>query len=366
MLRESRRCKYGLVEDGMSLLEFRCLTSVEHFIYFNSLCKKKRVQSLDRSGSLKGSHCCFKMGKGRKEAQGTKGKTSLQWKGKAKLHFKVYQAGVASGTGWVAPCFIDNGRQWNRVEAEGSRGRSAGSFAALQWHFHLGGSFDLLVCLSENGGELIVMMELSGKGSLQGGYFFVENKETQVLLLPWVLVYDPEGRSLSCSLEDNSGGGGVSDCRALLAMSPGQKGFCERFCNYRESKSYLMMVHMRLHYIDSNEAVCFEDGCHMSSWTNHMVRGTWLSKNHELFHYGLPSPLLDHFRRACSPVIETDVHTFALPLKTCWKPFGEINPDDRLVEYEARMAHALKISRSIIQPGHSENVERSGDGLHRC
>ena len=30
-----------------------------------------------------------------------------------------------------------------------------------------------------------------------------------------------------------------------------------------------------------------------------------------------------------------------------------------------RMAHASKISRSIIQPGHSENVETSGDGLHR-
>ncbi|XP_057463389.1 uncharacterized protein LOC130753520 isoform X2 [Actinidia eriantha] len=158
--------------------------------------------------------------------------------------------------------------------------------------------------------------------------------------------------------------------------------------------------------IDSNEAVCFEDGCHMSSWTNHMVRGTWLSKNHELFHYGLPSPLLDHFRRACSPVIQTDVHNLETELKILedlcstfedmLETLGEINPDDsttwdvklavrfkdlqrkivssivtscysgrRLVEYETRMAHTSKISRSIIQPGHSENVETSGDGLHR-
>ncbi|KAK1361633.1 hypothetical protein POM88_046107 [Heracleum sosnowskyi] len=41
-----------------------------------------------------------------------------------------------------------------------------------------------------------------------------------------------------------------------------------------------------------------ENGSLMSDWTSHMVRGTWLSKNHEIFHYGLPSPLLDHFRRA--------------------------------------------------------------------
>ncbi|WOG96856.1 hypothetical protein DCAR_0416194 [Daucus carota subsp. sativus] len=42
----------------------------------------------------------------------------------------------------------------------------------------------------------------------------------------------------------------------------------------------------------------YENGNLMSDWTNHMVRGTWLSENHEIFHYGLPSPLLEHFRRA--------------------------------------------------------------------
>ncbi|CAN1167355.1 [Fructose-bisphosphate aldolase]-lysine N-methyltransferase, chloroplastic [Linum perenne] len=32
--------------------------------------------------------------------------------------------------------------------------------------------------------------------------------------------------------------------------------------------------------------------------TSHMVRGTWFSSNHGMFHYGLPTPLLDCFRKA--------------------------------------------------------------------
>ncbi|KAK1388327.1 N-lysine methyltransferase setd6-like [Heracleum sosnowskyi] len=47
-----------------------------------------------------------------------------------------------------------------------------------------------------------------------------------------------------------------------------------------------------------------ENGSLMSDWTSHMVRGTWLSKNHEIFHYGLPSPLLDHFRRAQGSTVQ--------------------------------------------------------------
>lgn len=35
-----------------------------------------------------------------------------------------------------------------------------------------------------------------------------------------------------------------------------------------------------------------------SEWSSHMVRGTWLSKNNKIFHYGLPTPLLDHLRKA--------------------------------------------------------------------
>ncbi|KAK9275714.1 hypothetical protein L1049_022982 [Liquidambar formosana] len=52
--------------------------------------------------------------------------------------------------------------------------------------------------------------------------------------------------------------------------------------------------------IDAAQADFSEEGCPMSSWTTHMVRGTWLSKNHEIFYYGLPAPLLDHLRRARS------------------------------------------------------------------
>lgn len=34
------------------------------------------------------------------------------------------------------------------------------------------------------------------------------------------------------------------------------------------------------------------------NWTMHMVRGTWLSSNHDLFYYGLPPPLLNYLRTA--------------------------------------------------------------------
>ncbi|KAJ4709331.1 [Fructose-bisphosphate aldolase]-lysine N-methyltransferase, chloroplastic [Melia azedarach] len=45
-----------------------------------------------------------------------------------------------------------------------------------------------------------------------------------------------------------------------------------------------------------------EENCPMSNWTTHMVRGTWLSKNHNIFYYGLPSPLLDYLRRVRNPM----------------------------------------------------------------
>ncbi|KAK9032591.1 hypothetical protein V6N11_056851 [Hibiscus sabdariffa] len=38
--------------------------------------------------------------------------------------------------------------------------------------------------------------------------------------------------------------------------------------------------------------------CPQSNWTTHMVRGTWLSENQNIFYYGLPSPLLDFLRSA--------------------------------------------------------------------
>ncbi|KAL9325979.1 hypothetical protein ACSQ67_006624 [Phaseolus vulgaris] len=51
--------------------------------------------------------------------------------------------------------------------------------------------------------------------------------------------------------------------------------------------------------VDSNEDIP------RSNWTSHMVRGTWLSRDHKIFNYGLPSPLLDHLRRCRSPMLRT-------------------------------------------------------------
>ncbi|CAH9133053.1 unnamed protein product [Cuscuta epithymum] len=49
----------------------------------------------------------------------------------------------------------------------------------------------------------------------------------------------------------------------------------------------------------------FEEGGFTPGWTSHMVRGTWFSKNHGIFHYGLPFPLLDHMRRAQCASLKT-------------------------------------------------------------
>ncbi|XP_058187699.1 uncharacterized protein LOC131304454 isoform X2 [Rhododendron vialii] len=60
--------------------------------------------------------------------------------------------------------------------------------------------------------------------------------------------------------------------------------------------------------IDATITDCSKDCCPLSSWTNHMVRGTWFSKNHGIFHYGLPPPLLHNFRRAQSPMLQANTH----------------------------------------------------------
>ncbi|KAJ7955775.1 [Fructose-bisphosphate aldolase]-lysine N-methyltransferase, chloroplastic [Quillaja saponaria] len=54
--------------------------------------------------------------------------------------------------------------------------------------------------------------------------------------------------------------------------------------------------------IDAPEVDSTEDTS-MSNRITHMVRGTWLSKNHGIFYYGLPSALLDHLRRSQSPLL---------------------------------------------------------------
>ncbi|XP_052199847.1 uncharacterized protein LOC127806527 isoform X6 [Diospyros lotus] len=60
--------------------------------------------------------------------------------------------------------------------------------------------------------------------------------------------------------------------------------------------------------LDAADTDCSSSSCPMPNWTNHMIRGTWMSKNQRIFHYGLPPPLLDHFRKAGSPMCQTDKH----------------------------------------------------------
>ncbi|GMH03984.1 hypothetical protein Nepgr_005823 [Nepenthes gracilis] len=58
--------------------------------------------------------------------------------------------------------------------------------------------------------------------------------------------------------------------------------------------------------IISDQESCFsEEGYSTSDSTTHMVRSTWFSKNHGIFHYGLPTPLLNHLRKAQNPCAST-------------------------------------------------------------
>ncbi|KAL5549119.1 hypothetical protein UlMin_004350, partial [Ulmus minor] len=50
------------------------------------------------------------------------------------------------------------------------------------------------------------------------------------------------------------------------------------------------------------------EGDSLSNLTTHMVRGTWFSKYHDIFHYGLPSRFLDYLRRARNPKLHTKTH----------------------------------------------------------
>lgn len=51
-----------------------------------------------------------------------------------------------------------------------------------------------------------------------------------------------------------------------------------------------------------------EAGSNKCEWSSHMVRGTWFAKNHGIFNYGLPPPLLDHLRSARSPTLQENTH----------------------------------------------------------
>ncbi|KAI3446646.1 hypothetical protein Pfo_003311 [Paulownia fortunei] len=85
-----------------------------------------------------------------------------------------------------------------------------------------------------------------------------------------------------------------------------------------------------------------EVGAPASEWGSHMVRGTWLSKNHEIFHYGLPRPLLDHLRRARNSVwqsntlelLETDLDVLR-DLSSTFEGMMEALGDEKLEDRES-------------------------------
>lgn len=53
--------------------------------------------------------------------------------------------------------------------------------------------------------------------------------------------------------------------------------------------------------IDGAQADYSKEDSTLHSWSMHMVRATWFSSNHGMFHYGLPPPLLAHLRKAQNP-----------------------------------------------------------------
>ncbi|KAL6977736.1 hypothetical protein U1Q18_026524 [Sarracenia purpurea var. burkii] len=115
--------------------------------------------------------------------------------------------------------------------------------------------------------------------------------------------------------------------------------------------------------IDVTKPECSDNGSSMSNWTNHMVRGTWFSKNHGIFHYGLPPRLLDHFRVAHSSVFQTNIHTqenFETELEILedlrstfedmLETLGETTPDDSTSwSWDAKLAMAFRdLQRRIV------------------
>ncbi|XP_024980101.1 uncharacterized protein LOC112517038 isoform X1 [Cynara cardunculus var. scolymus] len=59
--------------------------------------------------------------------------------------------------------------------------------------------------------------------------------------------------------------------------------------------------------IDLSEVDSTEEAHPISNWSTHMVRGTWLSDNHAILHYGLPPPLLEHLRQARSLMLQSNI-----------------------------------------------------------
>ncbi|GLT71480.1 hypothetical protein SLA2020_434950 [Shorea laevis] len=107
----------------------------------------------------------------------------------------------------------------------------------------------------------------------------------------------------------------------------------------------------------------YAEGRCTSNWSTHMVRPTWLSNNHNIFYYGLPSPLLDCLRRARSPMLQTktllqanlenemeilqDLHS---TFDNMMENLGDADEDDRENEsWDVRLAVEFKdVHRGII------------------
>ncbi|KAL2534787.1 SET domain-containing protein [Abeliophyllum distichum] len=106
-----------------------------------------------------------------------------------------------------------------------------------------------------------------------------------------------------------------------------------------------------------------EDGGAACEWNNHMVRGTWFSKNHVIFNYGLPRPLLNHLRRARSQMWQSNTLTrenleielevlgdLCSTFEGMMEALGEARLDDReTTRWDVKLAVEFKVlQRRII------------------
>ncbi|KAL3841037.1 hypothetical protein ACJIZ3_025628 [Penstemon smallii] len=104
-----------------------------------------------------------------------------------------------------------------------------------------------------------------------------------------------------------------------------------------------------------------DSDCKASEWGTHMVRGTWLSKNHEIFHYGLPSLLLDHIRKARDPewwssgneILDNELdilRDLTSTFEGMMEGFGDENLDDgERASWDVKLAMEFKnLQRKIV------------------
>ncbi|KAG9134921.1 hypothetical protein Leryth_001213 [Lithospermum erythrorhizon] len=107
----------------------------------------------------------------------------------------------------------------------------------------------------------------------------------------------------------------------------------------------------------------YENGDPFSSWSTHMLRGTWLSKTHGIYHYGLPYPLLAYLRQIRGVILtrnaltqenlEVDLETLAdlsSTFESMMEALGESTLDDReTVSWDVKLALDFKsLHKKII------------------